>query len=131
MKSQKQMHDHEPSSLIPLHDGMVLSFINYEIRVNLEKKDANEVDKDNQAVHERKAAMASTMPAMGATMAAATPAAVHVEEPVAVVDKEILEDEEVKEAIEEAEIAEVVAVEERKEADAAEEKAEALEAVAI
>ena len=38
MKSQKQMADHEPSSLIPLHDGMVLSFINYEIRVNLEKK---------------------------------------------------------------------------------------------
>ena len=39
MKSQQQMLDHEPSSLIPLHDGMVISFINYEIRVNLQKKD--------------------------------------------------------------------------------------------
>lgn len=40
MKSHGQMTEHEPSDLIPLHDGMVLSFINYEIRVNLEKKDA-------------------------------------------------------------------------------------------
>jgi len=53
MKSQKQMHDHEPSSLIPLHDGMVLSFINYEIRVNLERKDAGDVDKDNAAIRDR------------------------------------------------------------------------------
>jgi hypothetical protein len=35
------MIEHEPSDLIPLHDGMVISFINYEIRVNLEKKDAS------------------------------------------------------------------------------------------
>ena len=39
MKSQKQMTDHEPSSLIPLYDGMVISFINYEIRVTFDKKD--------------------------------------------------------------------------------------------
>ena len=38
MKSAKQNAEHEPSDLIPLHDGMILSFINYEIRVNLEKK---------------------------------------------------------------------------------------------
>ena len=38
------MTDHEPSSLIPLYDGMVISFINYEIRVNLEKKDLNDLD---------------------------------------------------------------------------------------
>lgn len=43
MKSQRQMLDHEPSSLIPLHDGMVISFINYEIRVNLEKKDEQDL----------------------------------------------------------------------------------------
>ena len=43
MKSHKQMNAHEPSDLIPLHDGMVISFINYEIRVNLEKKEANEI----------------------------------------------------------------------------------------
>jgi len=39
--------------LIPLHDGMVLSFINYEIRVNLERKDAGDVDKDNAAIRDR------------------------------------------------------------------------------
>lgn len=43
MKSQGQMADHEPSDMIPLHDGMIISFINYEIRVNLEKKDTSEV----------------------------------------------------------------------------------------
>lgn len=35
------MLEHEPSDLIPLYDGMVISFINYEIRVNLEKKEAS------------------------------------------------------------------------------------------
>ena len=40
MKSHSQMIEHEPSDLIPLYDGMVISFINYEIRVNLERKDA-------------------------------------------------------------------------------------------
>ena len=47
MKSQRQMQDHEPSSLIPLHDGMVISFINYEIRVNLERKDADDVARED------------------------------------------------------------------------------------
>ena len=41
MKSHNQMIEHEPSDLILLHDGMVISFVNYEIRVNLEKKDAS------------------------------------------------------------------------------------------
>jgi len=40
------MTEHEPSDLIPLYDGMVLSFINYEIRVCLEKKDASDLDKE-------------------------------------------------------------------------------------
>lgn len=39
MKSHNQMQAHEPSDLIPLHDGMVISFINYEIRVSIVKKD--------------------------------------------------------------------------------------------
>lgn len=39
--------DHEPSSLIPLHDGMVISFINYEIRVNLEKKNQDDVARED------------------------------------------------------------------------------------
>lgn len=92
---------------------MVLSFINYEIRVNLEKKDAAEITNDNSAINERRAQMSSATPApaMSATMAAVAPIAV-VEEAVAVsaVEEEpeaqievkpeqsIHEDEEVKEA---------------------------------
>lgn len=52
MKSHGQMTEHEPSDLIPLHDGMVLSFINYEIRVNLEKKDQDDVSRENQQIQE-------------------------------------------------------------------------------
>lgn len=43
MKSLGQIAEHQPSDLIPLHDGMVISFINYELRVNLERKDKSEV----------------------------------------------------------------------------------------
>lgn len=35
MKSVRQMDDHEPSDLIPLHDGMTISFINYELQVSI------------------------------------------------------------------------------------------------
>lgn len=31
MKSHSQMEDHEPSDLIPLFNGMIISFINYEL----------------------------------------------------------------------------------------------------
>lgn len=44
------MNDHEPSDLIPLHDGMVISFINYEIRVNLEKKGAEEIANEEKKI---------------------------------------------------------------------------------
>jgi hypothetical protein len=27
-----------PSDMVPLHDGMILSFVNYELRVKLENK---------------------------------------------------------------------------------------------
>ncbi len=47
MKSHGQMTEHEPSDLIQLYDGMVISFINYEIRVNLEKKDQDQYSKEN------------------------------------------------------------------------------------
>ena len=57
MKSQKQMQDHEPSSLIPLHDGMVISFINYEIRVNLERKDAEKVAEEDLEIRQRSDAL--------------------------------------------------------------------------
>lgn len=53
MKSAKQNIDHEPSDLIPIHDGMILSFINYEIRVNLEKRDAKEVEAENKVILEK------------------------------------------------------------------------------
>lgn len=50
MKSQLQMNEHEPSDLIPLHDGMIISFINYEIRVNLEKKGEKEIAKQEEDI---------------------------------------------------------------------------------
>jgi len=33
LKTLKQMKDHMPSELIPLHEGMIISFVNYELRV--------------------------------------------------------------------------------------------------
>ena len=30
------MEDHEPSDLIPLFNGMIISFINYELQVKIE-----------------------------------------------------------------------------------------------
>jgi predicted component of type VI protein secretion system len=53
MKSHAQMTEHEPSDLIPLYDGMVLSFINYEIRVNLEKKDSDDLEKESAQIDGR------------------------------------------------------------------------------
>ena len=59
--------DHEPSDLIPLYDGMVISFINYEIRVNLEKKDSDLVAKEDAIIKEanmtigKNATLTSTM----------------------------------------------------------------------
>jgi hypothetical protein len=37
------MDDHEPSDLIPLFNGMTVSFINYELQVRIEPKDADEI----------------------------------------------------------------------------------------
>ena len=73
MKSQQQMLDHEPSSLIPLHDGMVISFINYEIRVNLQKKDQEEVAQHNQQIQQRSDQLKQTSQNLASTMAAAAP----------------------------------------------------------
>ena len=36
---------------------MVISFINYEIRVNLERKDADEVTREDQQIQERQQTM--------------------------------------------------------------------------
>ena len=48
MKSMQQMNDHVPSDMIPLHDEMIISFVNYELKVSLLQKTAEEV-KDQQA----------------------------------------------------------------------------------
>ena len=74
MKSQKQMNDHEPSDLIPLHDGMVISFINYEIRVNLEKKGAEEIANEEKKITEMAEQFAQTASFAGTFKAEAQPA---------------------------------------------------------
>jgi predicted component of type VI protein secretion system len=43
MKSMQQMNDHIPSDMIPLHDEMVISFVNYELKVSLLQKTSEEV----------------------------------------------------------------------------------------
>ena len=65
------MTNHEPSSLIPLYDGMVISFINYEIRVNLEKKDPNDIDAEEQTRQRRVQELAQTDKLAGTFKAAA------------------------------------------------------------
>ena len=42
MKSMSQMENHEPSDLIPLTNGMIISFINYELVVRIEDKGPGE-----------------------------------------------------------------------------------------
>lgn len=42
MKSMSQMDNHEPSDLIPLHNNMIISFINYELHVSIVPKGPNE-----------------------------------------------------------------------------------------
>ena len=37
------MKDHMPSELIPLHEGMIISFVNYELRVKFLKKTDDEI----------------------------------------------------------------------------------------
>ena len=52
MKSMQQMTDHIPSDLIPLHDDMIISFVNYELRVSLLQKTSDEINAQNQAMNE-------------------------------------------------------------------------------
>ena len=44
MKSMQQMNNHVPSDMIPLHDEMVISFVNYELKVSLLQKRKDEMD---------------------------------------------------------------------------------------
>lgn len=38
LKTHDQMNFHQPSDLIPVHNDMIISFVNYELRVRLENK---------------------------------------------------------------------------------------------
>jgi len=37
------MKDHMPSDLIPIQNDMIISFVNYEVRVKLEPKSDNDI----------------------------------------------------------------------------------------
>jgi hypothetical protein len=43
LKEKRQMQHHMPSDLIPIQDDMIISFVNYELRVRLEKKTPEEM----------------------------------------------------------------------------------------
>lgn len=87
LKTLKQMRDHMPSDLIPLHDGMIISFVNYELRVRFEDKTPDEVLQQTQAqstffakLEEEIAAKATAtaVPASSPTKAKEQPVAVGV-----------------------------------------------------
>lgn len=46
------MNDHVPSDMIPLHDDMIISFVNYELRVSLLQKTKDELVTQNQKMEE-------------------------------------------------------------------------------
>lgn len=50
MKSMEQMNQHVPSDMIPLHDDMVISFVNYELRVRLDQKTKDEMTAQKAAM---------------------------------------------------------------------------------
>jgi predicted component of type VI protein secretion system len=52
MKSMQQMNDHIPSDMIPLHDDMIISFVNYELRVRLNQKTKDEINQQYAAMEE-------------------------------------------------------------------------------
>lgn len=46
------MNDHVPSDMIPLHDDMIISFVNYELKVSLLQKTKDELAVQTKAMHE-------------------------------------------------------------------------------
>lgn len=52
MKSMQQMNDHIPSDMIPLHDDMIISFVNYELRVRLHQKTKDEINEQYAGMEE-------------------------------------------------------------------------------
>ena len=50
LKTLHQMKDHMPSDLVPLQEGMIISFVNYELRVSFEKKSDGDMSKQASTV---------------------------------------------------------------------------------
>jgi hypothetical protein len=46
------MNDHVPSDMIPLHDNMIISFVNYELKVSLLQKTGAELETQGQKMEE-------------------------------------------------------------------------------
>lgn len=46
------MNDHIPSDMIPLHDDMIISFVNYELRVRLHQKTKDEIEEQKIGMDE-------------------------------------------------------------------------------
>ena len=44
MKSHDQIEGRIPSGLIPLHEGMLISFVNYELKVKFEGRTQHEIN---------------------------------------------------------------------------------------
>lgn len=127
MKSHTQMTQHEPSDLIPLTDGMVISFINYEIRVNLEKKDATTFEKEAEII-------TAAQKTLGGTQDHGFEATVKAQAPEVVVTEEVsvpVEHHEEAEAVEEVEAQKVEAKDEHGAVADQHEQEQAVEAVAV
>ena len=45
LKTHQQMEDHVPSELIPIQNDMIITFVNYNVRVKFENKTATEYEK--------------------------------------------------------------------------------------
>lgn len=52
MKSMQQMTNHVPSDMIPLHDEMIISFVNYELKVSLLQKTQVEMEAQSAAMEQ-------------------------------------------------------------------------------
>lgn len=76
MKSLSQIAEHQPSDMIPLHDGMVISFINYELRVNLEKKDPSVIAEQDYAIRNKLDELAQSSANLASTLKAQQSSAV-------------------------------------------------------
>ena len=75
------MNDHIPSDLIPLHDDMIISFVNYELRVSLHQKTSDELGAQTAQMQEF---FANKYAGASPVAAVAEPTAPPVEEPAQV-----------------------------------------------